>query len=87
MQKINWGLRSQDAPIAFAGAEQLCEGCIVDLEHEGTRVSVRVQSHEGQAWTGEITGFPQCADTCEIGDLKVGTTVQFEDNQVLRCAA
>ena len=57
MQKVNWDQRSQDATIAFAGAEQVCEGCIVDLEHEGTRVSVRVQGQDGQAWTGEITGF------------------------------
>lgn len=87
MQKVNWDQRSEDATIVFAGAEQVCEGCIVDLEHEGTRVSVRVQGQEGQAWTGEITGFPQHSDTSAIGELKIGSTVQFEDNQVLRCAA
>ncbi len=87
MEKVNWHQRSEDEAIAFDGAEQVCEGCVVDLRHEGTQVSVRVQGQDGQAWTGEITGFPQHAETNEIGTLKVGSTVQFEDNQVLRCAA
>jgi hypothetical protein len=88
MQQINWGQRSQDEPITFDGdAQAVCEGCIVDLEHEGTRVTVRVQGQQDEAWTGEITGFPGQAEAVEVGQLKVGSTIQFQDDNVLRCAA
>ena len=88
MQNINWDQRNQDEPIVFEGsAEAVREGCTVDLEHEGTRVTVRVQGQQDEAWNGEITGFPAHADSSEVGALKVGLAIQFQDDHVLRCAA
>ena len=44
-------------------------------------ITVRVvECTNGQPWVGEITDS-------QIENLKIGTTIQFEDCHVFRCAA
>ncbi len=82
----NWDERNQDQPIEFAGGNEVCEGCLVDLEQNGTRITALVKANAGDNWTAEVTAFPG-TDADTIGDIKVGATIEFEDRHVFRCAA
>ncbi len=79
---IKFSERSNDQDIEFDGnASEICQGCLVNLEHEGTAVTVKVtECTDGQIWIGEITDSQDKA-------LKVGSTVEFEDCNIFRCAA
>ncbi len=80
--EINFYERDNDQSIQFDGdTSEVCEGCLVDLNHAGETITVKVlQSTENQPWSGEITDSPSAA-------LKVGSTVNFEDRHIIRCAA
>ena len=53
----------------------------MNLEHAGTAITVKVtECTDGQIWIGEITDSQDKA-------LKVGSTVEFEDCNIFRCAA
>ncbi len=84
--QINWNERTEDQPIVFDSVNEVAEGCIVDLDYEGVTISAKVTNCNENPWTGEITSFPD-SNTTEHGKLKVGSTIQFEDRHVFRCAA
>ena len=89
MTTQNWNFEQRDnkTPIEYeGGANKICEGCIVDLTHDGTVVTVQVNGNEGNGWTGAVTAFPNSTETT-FGDLKIGTTIQFEETHIFRCAA
>ena len=79
---INFSERSNDQTIEFDGeASEVCQGCLVNLEHEGTTITAKViECTDGQIWTAEITDSHDKT-------LKVGSTVQFEEGNIFRCAA
>ncbi len=88
LQNWSWDEREDEQPIEFDGdAEEICRGCTVELEYDGTRVAVEVQNNKGNTWTGRITGFPTNEDETNIGNLKVGNTITFEERHIFRCAA
>lgn len=80
--EINFNERDNGQSIQFDGdASEVCEGCLVDLNHAGETITVKVtECTENQCWNGEITDSP--SDT-----LKIGSTIKFEDRHVIRCAA
>ena len=80
--EINFNERDNGQSILFDGtANEVCEGCLVDLNHDGEAITVKVvQCTENQPWSGEITDS-------SISTLTVGTTVEFEDRHIIRCAA
>ncbi len=80
--QINFNERDNGESIEFDGnANEVCEGCLVDLNHAGETITVKVlQCTENQPWSGEITDSPSAA-------LTVGSTVNFEDRHIIRCAA
>ena len=80
--EINFHERDNDQAIQFDGdANEVCEGCSVDLNHAGETITAKVtECAENNVWCGEITN-----STCDT--LTVGTTIQFEDRHVIRCAA
>ena len=87
-QNWNFDERNQDQSIEYAGsAKAICQGCKVDLEQDGVRITVQVENNEGSAWTGQITAFPNNTDDTEIGELKIGNTINFEERHIFRCAA
>ncbi len=87
-QNWTWDEREDEQPIEFDGdTDEISRGCTVELEHDGVRVAVEVQNNKGNTWTGKITGFPTNEDETHIGNLKVGTTITFEERHIFRCAA
>ncbi|MCH8152133.1 MAG: hypothetical protein IH830_07145 [Planctomycetes bacterium] len=86
-QKISFDERGDGQPIAFIGSAQtVSDGCEVDLQHNGLKISAKVlKSNEGK-WLGEVTDIP-ASDVDELSDLKIGSTILFEDTNVYRCAA
>ena len=80
--QINFNERDNGQSIQFDGDTcEVCEGCLVDLNHAGETITVKViECSDNQPWSGEITDSP--SDT-----LKIGSTVQFEDRHIIRCAA
>ena len=86
--KTNFSERNLDQPIVFDGSiNEIAEGCSIELESDGVTLTAKVIAcNAGQAWTAEITGFLNF-DNNEHGNLKVGSTIEFEDRNVLRCAA
>ena len=85
--QINWNERTDDQSIVFDGTNnEVCEGCIVNLDWDGIAITVKVTDCTNDPWTGEVTGFPD-SDVTEHGELKIGTTIKFEDRHIFRCAA
>ncbi len=82
MTTPNFNERDNDTAIEFDGNTiKIIEGCLVNLDHEGTTIVARViECSEGETWTGEIT-------ESKIESLQIGSTIQFEDCHVFRCAA
>ncbi len=80
--------RSKDANIEFRGGlNEVSEGCRVDLEHQGVRITAKVTKYTpGEPWVGEVTDFADKAPD-QITDLKIGSTIRFEDRHVHSCAA
>jgi len=82
MTTPNWNERDNDTTIEYDGeANEVSEGCLVNLDHEGTTITARViECNDGQPWVGEITDS-------KVESLRIGSTIQFEDRHVFRCAA
>ncbi len=82
MTTHNFNQRDDSTAIEYDGdANEVCEGCSVNLEHEGTTITARIiECNDGQPWVGEITDS-------SIESLKIGSTIKFEDCHVFRCAA
>ena len=79
--EINFNERDNNQAIQYDGdANEVCEGCMVDLNHAGETVTCKVTECTDNLWCGEITN--STSDT-----LTVGTTIKFEDRHVIRCAA
>ena len=80
--EINFNERDNGQSIQFdGGASEVCEGCLVDLNHAGETITVKVtECTETQPWSGEIT-------VSQSNNLTIGSTIQFEDRHVIRCAA
>ena len=79
---IKFSERGNDQTIEFDGdACEVSQGCLVNLEHEGTAITAKViECTDGQNWIGEITDSQDKA-------IKIGETVQFEEGNIFRCAA
>jgi transcription elongation GreA/GreB family factor len=79
---IKFSERGNDQTIEFDGtASEVCQGCLVNLEHEGTTITAKViECTDGQDWIGEITDSQDDA-------VKIGSTVEFEEDNIFRCAA
>ena len=86
-QKISFDERGEGQPIAYIGSAQtVSDGCEVDLQHNGLKISAKVmKSNEGK-WLGEVTEVP-ASGADELSGLKIGSTILFEDSNVYRCAA
>ncbi len=86
--EINFDDRSDDANIEFRGGiNEVSEGYRVDLEHQGVRITAKVTKYTpGEPWVGEVTDFTQDA-TDQITDLKIGSTIHFEERHIHSCAA
>ena len=82
MTTPNWNERDNDTAIEYDGeANEVSEGCLVNLDHEGTTITARVtECNDGQPWVAEITDS-------KVESLQIGSTIQFEDRHVFRCAA
>ena len=82
-QKIKFDIRKGDQSIEFGGSTtEITEGCNVDLEHNGVRISAKIISVDGETWVGQVIGVGD-----DIGDLEVGSKVYFQDEHILTCAA
>jgi len=79
---INFSDRSNDQTIEFDGeANEVSQGCLVNLEHEGTVITAKViDCTDGHTWVGEVTDS-------QDETLQVGSTVEFEEVNIFRCAA
>ena len=82
MTTPNFNERDNNIAIEYDGdTDMISEGCLVNLDHEGTTIIARViECNEGETWTGEIT-------ESKIESLQIGATIEFEDCHVFRCAA
>ncbi len=87
-QKFNFDVRQQDQPIEFAGnTSKVSEGCEIQLEAKGAQICAKVvASNANQSFEGEVTGFPG-RDLNELGHLKIGSPIRFQDRHIFRCAA
>ena len=87
-QAINFDVRQQGQPIEFAGSIcDVAEGCEVQLEADGVQICAKVvNTNPDQTFNGEVTSFPG-SDVDEIGDLRIGSPIRFQDRHILRCAA
>ena len=86
-QKISFDERGEGQPIAFIGSAQtVSDGCEVDLQHNGLKISAKVMKSDEGKWLGEVTDIP-ASDDDELSGLKIGSTILFEDSNVYRCAA
>ena len=58
-QEITFEVRNEQQPIVFDGsADEVCEGCLVDLEHAGATITAKVLEGTTPNWMGEVTEFP-----------------------------
>ncbi len=87
-QETSFDVRQQDQPIEFAGSNNnVSEGCEVQLEANGVQICAKVvKTNADQTFKGEVTGFPG-SDLDEVGDLKIGSPIRFQDRHIFRCAA
>ena len=87
-QGFNFDTRTQGQPIEFAGSTSaVSEGCEIQLEANGVQVGAKVvKTNADQAFEGKVTGFPG-SNINELGDLKIGSPIRFQDNHIFRCAA
>ncbi|MHC4414689.1 MAG: hypothetical protein ACYS0G_05340 [Planctomycetota bacterium] len=87
-QEIIFDERTESQPIDFCGgATEVYEGCQVDLERDGVRITAKVVSYNpGEPWYGEVTDFPD-SDVDEIDGLRIGSPIRFEERHIFGCAA
>lgn len=87
-QEMNFDERQQGQSIGFAGStSDVSEGCEVQLEADGAQICAKiVKTNADQTFEGEVTGFPG-SDLDELGDLRIGSSICFQDRNIFRCAA
>ncbi len=87
-QEINFDVRQQGQPIEFAGStSDVSKGCEVQLETDGVQICAKVvKTNADQTFKGEVTGFPG-SNLDELGDLRIGSPIRFQDRHIFRCAA
>ena len=87
-QEIKFDVRQQGQPIEFTGSTgDVSEGCEVQLETDGLQICAKVvKTNADQTFKGEVTGFPG-SDLDEVGDLRIGSPIRFQDRHIFRCAA
>ncbi len=87
-QEISFEQREEGQPIVFTdGADTVSEGCEVQLEADGVQICAKVvKTIADQTFEGQVTGFPG-SDLDELGDLRIGSAIRFQDRHILRCAA
>ena len=86
-QEISFDLRQQGQPIEYAGSTRnVSDGCEVQLEADGVQIYAKVvKTNADQTFEGEVTDFPG-SDLDELGDLKIGSPIRFEDRHIFRSA-
>ena len=86
--EITFDERNTGQAIVFGGsADQVSEGCQVDLEHSGLKITAKVtKTVDGQPWVGEVTGLAE-TDAAKRGGLEIGSTIHFEERHIFGCAA
>ena len=87
-KKIVFDVRRHPQPIEYAGSTgYVSEGCEVQLETGGVQICAKVvKTYADQTFEGEVTGFPG-NDLVELGDLRIGSPIRFQDRHIFRCAA
>ena len=87
-QEINFDVRPQGQPIEFAGStSDVSEGCEVQLEADGVQICAKVvKTNTDQTFKGQVIDFPG-SDIDEVGDLRIGSPIHFQDRHIFRCAA
>ena len=87
-QETSFDVRQQGQPIEFAGStNDVSEGCEVQLEADGVQICAKVvKTNADQTFGGEVTSFPS-SDLEELGDLRIGSPIRFQDRHIFRCAA
>ena len=87
-QEINFDVRQQGQHIEFAGStSDVSEGCKVQLEADGVQIWAKVvKTNADDTFNGEVTSFPG-SNLVEVGDLRIGSPIRFQDRHILRCAA
>ena len=87
-QEINFDVRQQGQPIEFAGStSDVSEGCEVQLEADGVQICAKVvKTNADQTFEGKVTSFPD-NNLDELGDLRIGSPIRFQDRHIFRCAA
>ncbi len=87
-QEIKFDVRQQGQPIEFSGStSDVSEGCEVQLETDGLQICAKVvKTNADQTFEGKVTGFAG-SDLNELGDLRIGSPIRFQDRHIFRCAA
>ena len=53
--EITFDERNKGQAIAYSGnASEVSDGCQVDLEHNGMKITAKVVKTNGQPWVGEV---------------------------------
>ncbi len=85
--EITFDERNQGQAIAYSGnASEVSDGCQVDLEHNGMKITAKVVKTDGQPWVGEVTALPE-TDAAKLGGLQIGATIHFQEQNIFSCAA
>ncbi len=86
--EITFDERNTDQAIAFDGsADQVSEGCQVNLEHNGLKITAKViKTVDDHPWVGEVISFAE-TDAAKLGGLEIGSTIHFEERHIFGCAA
>ncbi len=87
-QENKFDVRQQGQPIRFAGStSDVSEGCEVQLEADGVQICAKVvKTNADQTFEGKVTGFAG-SDLDELGNLRIGSPIRFQDRHIFRCAA
>ncbi len=87
-QEISFDVRRQPQPIEYAGSTSyVSEGCEVQLEADGVQICAKVvKTNADQTFEGKVTGFAG-SSVDELGDLRVGSPIRFEDRHIFGCTA
>ena len=87
-QEFSFDVRQQGQPIEYSGSTSyVSEGCKVQLEADGVQIYAKVvKTNAGQTFEGEVIGFPG-SDLDELGDLRIGSLIRFQERHVFQCAA
>ena len=85
--EITFDERNKGQAIAYSGnASEVSDGCQVDLERNGMKITAKVVKTDGQPWVGEVTVLPE-TDSAKLGGLQIGSTIHFQEQNIFSCAA